>query len=140
MTWRRKGTMAAVLVSALVLAGWQLAAPAQAPRAPGGRFEFQVVESFDAQYLGDSPGHIGRGGRLVGKPDVALGDPVYEGDHRIGKVTNLKWDRTRESLEIEFDPDPYRLDAAGRPVGGNRITVGLDVWVPLGGGDGDNRK
>jgi hypothetical protein len=133
MTWRLKGTMGATLVMLTLVAGWQLAAPAQAPRANTTRFEFQVVESFDAEYLGDSPGHIGRGGRLVGKPDVALGDPVYQGEHRIGKVTNLKWDRTRESLEVEFEPTAYRLNDGGKPVGANRITVGQDVWIPLGG-------
>jgi hypothetical protein len=98
-----------------------------------GRFDFQVVECFDARYLGDTPGHVGRGGGLGAKPDVALGDPVFEGTSRIGKVTNLRWDRAKESLEVEFEPEMYRLDRDGKPVSRNRITVGLDAWIPLGG-------
>lgn len=131
MISRRWGMgIAGVLVLAS-LPAWQFASTAQQPAAARNRFDFQVVESFDAKYLGDSPGHTGRGGKLIGKPEVALGDPVYRGDTKIGKVTGLIWDRTRESLEVEFDPEPYEADAAGRPVRALRISVGDDVWIPL---------
>jgi hypothetical protein len=67
------------------------------------------------------------------RPDVALGDPVYRGDRLIGKVTGVTWDRTKESLEVEFDPEPYALDERGRPAARNRVAVGADVWIPMGG-------
>lgn len=81
-----------------------------------------VVESFDAQYLHDTPGHIGRGGALGRKaPGIALHDPVYREEAIIGYVSRVRWDRTKESLEIEFDPSTK----AGR------ISVGDAVWVHL---------
>ncbi len=107
----------------LALLGWQYALPAQATKAERSRFEFQIVESFDSQYLGDTPGHIGRGGglgRII--PNVALGDPVYHDKAQIGKVTRVTWDRAKESLEVEFSPEPKL-----------RISVGESAWVPLGG-------
>jgi hypothetical protein len=114
---------------AVVTAAGYWSWPSQAQLAPPpsakenrSRFEFMVVESFDAQYLGDTPGHIGRGGALGKKaPGVALGDPVYREDTPIGRVSRVQWDRTKESLEIEFDPKPK--------VG--RISVGDAVWVHL---------
>jgi hypothetical protein len=99
----------------------QLAPPPSAKGDPS-RFDFLVVESFDAQYLHDTPGHIGRGGALGKKaPGIALGDPVFREDTRVGRVSRVVWDRTKESLEIEFDP----LSNAGR------ISVGDAVWVQL---------
>jgi hypothetical protein len=134
MAWRWKG---AAVVGGMVVASlltWEFASPAQQVNTRPTRFEFQVVESFDAQYLGDTPGHIGRGGGLgERKPDVALGDPVFRGDQKVGKVTNLKWERSKDSLEIEFDPEPLRFDANGRALGPLRIAVGDEVWIPLGG-------
>jgi hypothetical protein len=37
-------------------------------------------------------------------------------------VTWLSWDRIKESLDVEFDPEPFV-----------RITVGQNVWIPFGG-------
>ena len=46
--------------------------PALRPAMPGTRFSFEVIESFDAKYEGDTPGHIGRGGiRRVPQPAQA---------------------------------------------------------------------
>jgi len=94
---------------------------APSPQATG-RFEFEVIESFDAKYDGDTPGHIGRHGELGDlRPQAALGDPVMRGDKKIGTVTGLRWSRGHGSLEIEFDPEPK-----------TRISVGDIVWLKLG--------
>lgn len=117
-----------LLVATLVLfVGWQLAirVPTEAEEGAvvaqdgGEKFVFQVFESFDAKYAGDTPGHIGKGGGL-GKvtPHVSLGDPVFRGEERIGSVTTVIWDRGRDSLTIEFDPEPKV-----------RVSVGDTAWV-----------
>lgn len=101
------------------------------PRAPirehpthGTRFWFEVVESFNAKYQGDTAGHVGRGGGLTLHPHVALGDPVYhrigDTDKAVGSVTGVVWDRLRDRLTVEF-----------RPHEDHRIAVGDEVWVDL---------
>lgn len=91
------------------------------PKAPADRFEFEVVQSFDAKYEGDSPGHVGRNGGLAERrPRVALGDPVFRGEQQVGQITELGWSRVHGSLEVEFDPAP-----------GVRICVGDQVWLYL---------
>lgn len=99
-------------------------APVREHPAHGTRFWFEVVESFNAKYLGDAAGHIGRGGGLRLHPHVALGDPVYhrigDTDKAIGSVTGAVWDRLRGSLMVEF-----------RPHEDHRIAVGDHVWVDL---------
>lgn len=99
--------------------------PAESPSAPGA-FAFVVVESFDAKYEGDTPGHLGRHGGLGDTvPKVSLGDPVYRGEGEaatvVGRVTNLKWSRGQGSLDIEFDPTDK-----------TRIEIGDNVWLKLG--------
>ncbi len=64
---------------------------------------------------------------------MSLGDPVYRGTVRIGTVTGLTWDRSKENLEVEFDPEPFEIDPQGRPTRRVRISVGQDVWIPQGG-------
>lgn len=92
--------------------------------APGTRFHFEVIESHDAVYLGDTPGHMGRDGGLKVRPNVALGDGVYRSDgektSRVGSVTRVVWDRVSGGLTVEFDPEPLL-----------RIAVGDEVWVDL---------
>jgi len=92
--------------------------------APGTPFWFEVIESFNAKYQGDTAGHIGRGGGLSLQPHVALGDSVHhridDVDTVVGSVTGLKWERLRGSLEVEF-----------RSHEGHRIAVGDEVWVDL---------
>lgn len=99
------------------------------PRAPRGTpFVFEVIESVDAAYLGDTPSHIGRSGGVEFRPNVALGDPVYRvvgaGDDRrsvrIGRVSRVVWERVSGSLTVEVDPDPLV-----------RIAVGDEVWIDL---------
>jgi len=91
------------------------------PAADGARFVFEVVESFNSKYLGDTPGHIGRNGGLgENRPNIALGDPVFRGDKQIGVVTGLVWERVKGSLIVEFDPVPLE-----------RIAVGDTVWIKL---------
>lgn len=91
------------------------------PASKNGRFSFTVIESFDAKYLGDTPGHRGRNGGLgEQRPHIALGDPIHRGDKIVGQVTSIAWDRVRSSLEIEFDPAPLA-----------RISVGDEVWLNL---------
>ncbi len=99
-------------------------------RAPHGTpFSFEVIESLDAAYLGDTPSHVGRDGGLEFRPNVALGDPVYrvaaEGGAearpvRIGSVTRVVWERVSRGLTVEFDPEPFV-----------RIAVGDEVFVDL---------
>lgn len=105
----------------------QAQAPSQPQSPPTDRFLFDVVESFDAKYPGDTPGHIGRHGGLGElRPRIALGDKVFRGEvdapEIVGVVTNLKWSRAQGSLDIEFDPDDSL-----------RIEIGESVWVKLGG-------
>lgn len=104
-----------------------LAADAQTklPLAPPGtRFEFEVIESHDAVYLGDTPGHMGRDGGLTFRPNVALGDGVYRtaADKvvRVGTITRVVWDRVSGGLTVEFDPEPLV-----------RVAVGEEVWIDL---------
>lgn len=91
---------------------------------PGTRFEFEVIESHDAAYLGDTPGHMGRDGGLKFRPNVALGDGVYrsEGEQavRVGTITRVLWDRVSGGLTVEFDPTPLV-----------RVAVGQEVWIDL---------
>ncbi len=97
--------------------------PAASDSAKGGKFEFEIVESVDAQYLGDTPGHHGRNGGLdKRRPRLALGDPVFRGNEKVGMLTRITWDRTGGSLDLEFDPMPLV-----------RINVGDVVWVALDG-------
>ena len=134
MTTRSRGLAFALAVALPAFAAWQVATTkAQAPQPAKTRFDFQVVESFDAKYLGDTPGHVGRAGALGGRPRVALGDPVFRGEHRVGKVTGLAWDRTRDSLVVEFDPEDFSFDVKDQPIARNRIFVGDEVWIRLDG-------
>lgn len=123
--------MVLLAVGAVVMGMRSDADDGVAPRAPvrehpahGTRFWVEVIESFNAKYEGDTPGHIGRGGGLSLHPHVALGDPVYhrigDADTAIGSVTGVVWERLRSSLTIEFHP---RED--------HRIAVGDEVWVDL---------
>lgn len=117
----------AVTVFAGVVA-WQVASRAQqAEQKPfqlakaGTRFNFEVIESFDSKYLGDTPGHIGKAGGLDEiRPRVSLGDPVFREDTKVGLVTAVVWSRVQGSLAVEFDPVPLA-----------RISVGDRVWLDL---------
>ena len=108
--------------------GWRSLTSGQQPQmnqaralADPNRFEFEVVQSFDAKYEGDTPGHMGKSGGLADRrPHVALGDPVFRGEQKVGVITGLGWSRTHGSLEVEFDP----VDKA-------RICVGDAVWLAL---------
>ena len=128
-----KSSTRILMSAAIVLAAgavWHAVTLAQAtkpptavqPAADASRFVFDVVESFNSKYLGDTPGHTGRNGGLGDtRPNVALGDPVYRGDKQIGVVTGLVWERApRSSLTVEFDPQPLE-----------RIAVGDTVWIKL---------
>lgn len=104
---------------------WAEDAQSRLPLAPHGtKFLFEVIESHDAVYLGDTPGHMGRDGGLKVRPNVALGDGVYwtdgETTTRVGTITRAVWDRVSGGLTVEFDPEPLR-----------RIAVGDEVWVDL---------
>lgn len=125
---RRWLGMVIMLVMLAAFASWQWTLPAQStalkpdkPAKPGTHFEMNVVESFDAKYEGDTPGHIGRAGGLNDiQPNVALGDGVFYGEERIGTITNIAWSRGQGSLTIEFDPAP-----------GKRVAVGDHFWIDL---------
>ena len=126
------------LLASLVLVGLLLAllqvwtvkqqAAAQQPAAEKvkveakDRFKFEVIQSFNARYAGDTPGHIGKSGGLGDqRPRVALGDAVFRGEERVGTVTGLTWSRASGSLEVEFDPAEKV-----------RICVGDEVCLDLG--------
>ena len=126
----RKG-LVFLLATAIAWSAWQSWAPAQPPTgsaslkpaAKGARFTFEVIESFNAKYEGDTPGHIGKHGGLESiRPHVSLGDPVFQGETRVGTITGITWDRVRGSLTVEFDPEPMQ-----------RIAVGDTVWLALDG-------
>jgi len=101
-------------------------AEAALPLAPKGTpFHFEVIESHDADYLGDTPAHSGKDGGLTVRPHVSLGDPVYRGTTAesrtlVGRITRVEWGRVSGSLEVEFDPEPFQ-----------RIAVGDEVWIDL---------
>jgi len=119
-------------LAVIFILAWQLWLAGQQPGAGksggdkstkvvGNRLEFEVVHSFDAKYLGDTPGHMGRAGGLTTKrPRIALEDKVFRGEELVGIVTHLDWNRGNNSLDIEFDP----LEHA-------RVCVGDVVWVVL---------
>ena len=117
------------ILALLALAGSAAADDAPLERAPHGTpFVFELIESVDAAYLGDTPSHVGRSGGLEFRPNVALGDPVYrvvgEGETRksvrIGRVSRVTWERVSGSLTVEVDPDPLV-----------RVAVGDEVWIDL---------
>lgn len=136
----RRRSMLAILIGGLLLACLPGLGPISAtvaddiesplPRAPHGTpFTFEVIESLDAAYLGDTPSHVGRDGGLEFRPNIALGDPVFRmvaeaGDEaramRIGSVTRVVWERVSGSLTVEFDPEPLV-----------RVAVGDEVFVDL---------
>jgi hypothetical protein len=60
--------------------------PVRQHPAPGTPFWFEVIESFNAQYRGDTAGRIGRGGGLSLQPHVALGDSVHPSVDDIEKT------------------------------------------------------
>lgn len=98
---------------------------ADLPLAPHGTpFTFEVIESHDAVYLGDTPAHVGKDGGLTVRPQVALGDPVYRTANErrlvVGRITRVVWNRVSGSLEVEFDPEPLQ-----------RVAVGDEVWIDL---------
>ena len=74
---------------------------------------------------------------------MALGDPVFRGDVKVGVVNALTWERAKDGLEIEFDPEPIEFDANGRAVGrcGSRSRRGLDPARrrPVGQGGRDSK-
>jgi hypothetical protein len=122
-------SLGVVAIALTITSGWQLLSSGQQPAtdkaktADSNRLEFEVVQSFDAKYEGDSPGHIGRAGGLQNRrPHAALGDSIYRGDAKVGTVTSLTWNRTNGSLDIEFDPAEN-----------TRISVGDEVWMLLNG-------
>jgi hypothetical protein len=90
----------------------------------GTPFHFEVIESHDAAYLGDTPAHIGKDGGLTVRPHVALGDFVYRTTDTtqiaVGRVTRVEWNRVSGSLEVEFEPEPLQ-----------RVAVGDEVWIDL---------
>ena len=100
-------------------------AEAAMPRPPHGtRFHFEVLESRDAQYLGDTPSHSGKDGGHTVRPQVAIGDAVYraetDGGRLVGRITRVAWNRVSGSLEVEFAPEPLE-----------RVAVGDEVWIDL---------
>ncbi len=120
-------TLALLTLLWLPLAANARAADAQSSLAlapHGTPFFFEVIDSHDAKYPGDTPSHLGKDGGLSVRPNVALRDPVYRTVNKattvIGRVTLVQWDRVSGSLTVEFDPEPL-----------HRIAVGDEVWVDL---------
>jgi len=127
---RQAKWLGGIAMGLAILTGWQLIGSAQQPAAEkrnttadSNRLQFEVVQSFDAKYEGDTPGHVGRAGGLQNRRlRAALGDSIYRGDQKVGTVTGLTWNRTNGSLDIEFDP-----------VADTRVSVGDEVWMLLDG-------
>jgi len=129
----RASSFSVVLIASLgVTLAWQLLSNGQQPsagkvnsQATANRLQFEVVQSFDAKYEGDTPGHVGRAGGLQNRRlRAALGDSIFRGDQKVGTVTGLTWNRTNGSLDIEFDPN---TDI--------RVSVGDEVWMFLDGSE-----
>ncbi len=127
------GVVISVILMTLAMTGWPLGAgsaraidaeAALPVAAHGTPFHFEVIESNDARYLGDTPAHRGKDGGLTVRPQVALGDAVYRraGDAHvtIGRITRIEWNRVSGSLEIEFSPEALQ-----------RIAVGDEAWIDL---------
>ena len=80
----------------------EAALPAAAHGTP---FHFEVIESNDAKYLGDTPAHRGKDGGLAVRPQVALGDAVYRkvggAQVTIGRITRIEWNRVSGSLDLK---------------------------------------
>lgn len=114
----------AAVIAPIAFSGAKEQISTTAPKADSiVRFEFDVVESFDARYSGDTPGHVGRhGGLQEMQPMVALGDAVYRGEAAVGHVTRLEWSRVHGSLGVEFSPSKD-----------SRVCVGDNVWLKFGG-------
>jgi hypothetical protein len=127
MWLKRCAFLAGLTLSFAAASHFVAATAAQTPvrtvsRFVEGRFEMQVIESYDAQFEGDEPGHICRFGGLNDLiPKAALGDSIYCGDQKVGMVSGLKWSQANGSLEIDFDPLP-----------GVRVAIGETVWIKLG--------
>jgi hypothetical protein len=103
------------------------------PAPAGTKFVFDVIESYDAKYQGDTPGHIGRHGGLgKTRPQVILGDPVHRGAEQVGRVTGVTWDRATSSLIVEFDP----TNGFTRSL---QVAVGDEVWLYLTPPDGQRK-
>ena len=136
-SWLRRprvATLALVFVTPVLLtllwpplttSGRAADAQASLALAPQGTpFFFEVIDSHDAKYPGDTPAHLGKDGGLTVRPNVALRDPVYRTLSKattvVGKVTLVQWDRVSGSLTVEFDPEPL-----------HRIAVGDEVWIDL---------
>ena len=127
-------SLAILAVVALVASVWparamQLANAADAqsalpPAARGAKFFFEVIESHDAKYPGDTPAHTGKDGGLTVRPRVSLGDSVYRAietsSQVVGTITQVTWDRVSGSLTVEFGP---KADVA--------VAVGDEVWIDL---------
>ncbi len=119
--WIPRLTLPALVLTAFVFS--QHAGDGQQPQTergtlqhavPGTRFEFEIIESFDAKYLGDTPGHIGHAGGLGDtRPQVSLGDPIYRDQEVVGHVSNLFWSHFKGSLTVEFHPAPLTRIAVG---------------------------
>jgi hypothetical protein len=122
--------LSSIAIGLAIFTGWQMMGSAQQQAtekrnttADSNRLQFEVVQSFDAKYEGDTPGHVGRAGGLQNRRlRAALGDAIYRGDQKVGTVTGLTWNRTNGSLDIEFDP-----------VADTRVSVGDEVWMLLDG-------
>lgn len=113
--------LAAVALGSLWSSAQQPATKGRGDTSP--RLTFEVVKSFDAKYAGDTPGHIGRTGGLFDSGlKVALGDPVYRGEQKVGQITELTWNRANGSLDVEFDPSENI-----------RVNVGDEVWIDIDG-------
>jgi hypothetical protein len=111
----------AMLPCLVFIAGWQSLADQQSTNQAN-RYDFEVVQSFDARHGGDTPRHSGRAGGLVGRqPQVAVGDSVFRGEAKVGVVSALGWSPAHGTLEVEF-----------RPAGAVRICVGDVASIRLG--------
>ena len=90
--------------------------PVRQHPAPGTPFWFEVIESFNAKYQGDTAGHIVRGGGLSLQPHVALGDSVH---HRIGDVDTVvaagRWLRLPEREQRSRRGRRVARSGSGRP-------------------------
>ncbi len=77
-------------------------------------FDITKASKEDNKFL-----YRGKNGGVVFKPKIFIGDKVKDNNETVGIVTEVIWDKARQSLEIEFETES------------NSTCVGEEVCIDL---------